>query len=106
SAVGLTANGERAHGRARVLLDLIDVLFALPPVELSRFAPLAFQARDDAVALEILTTAAIELVDTLATIRPAHATGPVVLGGSILGTMPGGNPVAQSLASALGPAEL
>ncbi|GAB3038476.1 BadF/BadG/BcrA/BcrD ATPase family protein [Parafrigoribacterium mesophilum] len=106
SAVGLTATGERAHGRARVLLDLIDVLYALPPVELSRFAPLAFQARDDAVALEILTTAAIELVDTLAAIRPAHATGPVVLGGSILGTMPGGNPVAQSLASALGPAEL
>ena len=90
SAVGLTATGERAHGRARVLLDLIDALYALPPVELSRFAPLAFQVRDDAVALEILPAAAVELVDTLAAIRPAHANGPVVLGGSILGTMPGG----------------
>ena len=106
SAVSLTATGERAHGRLRVLLDLIDVLYAIPPVELSRFAPLAFQSPGDTVADEILRSAAIELVDTLAAIRPAHADGPVVLGGSILGAMPGGNPVAQALASALDGAEL
>jgi N-acetylglucosamine kinase-like BadF-type ATPase len=106
SAVGLTATGERAHGRARVLLDLIDALYAMPPVELSRFAPLAFQARGDAVSDGILRAAAARLVDTLAAIRPEHADGPVVLGGSILGAMPGGNPVAQALASALEGAEL
>ena len=37
----------------------------------------------DPVALEILRAAAAELVDTLAAIRPEHADGPVVLGGSI-----------------------
>jgi glucosamine kinase len=106
SAVGLTATGERAHGRARVLLELIDALYAMPPVELSGFAPLAFQERDDAVAHEILQGAAAELVDTLAAIRPAHAGGPVVLGGSILGAMAHGNPVAQALSSALRGAQL
>jgi glucosamine kinase len=106
SAVGLTATGERAHGRARVLLDLIDALYSMPPVGLSRFAPLAFQSRADPVALEILRAAATELVDTLAAIRTAHAEGPVVLGGSILAPMPGGNPVAKALASELKGAEL
>ncbi|MEO7006944.1 MAG: BadF/BadG/BcrA/BcrD ATPase family protein [Terrimesophilobacter sp.] len=106
SAVGLTDTGERAHGRLRVLLGLIDALYAISPVELSRFAPLAFQSPGDAVAEEILRSAAVELVDTLAAIRPAHASGPVVLGGSILGAMPGGNPVAQALASTLHGAEL
>jgi N-acetylglucosamine kinase-like BadF-type ATPase len=106
SAVGLTATGERAHGRARVLLDLIDALYSVPPVELSRFAPLAVQSPGDPVALEILRAAAIELVATLAAIRTGGADGPVVLGGSILAAMPGGNPVAQALASELSGAEL
>jgi N-acetylglucosamine kinase-like BadF-type ATPase len=106
SAVGLTATGERAHGRARVLLDLIDALYSVPPVELSRFAPLAFQLPGDPVALEILRAAATELVATLAAIRDPDADGPVVLGGSILAARPGGNPVAQALASELKGAEL
>jgi glucosamine kinase len=104
-ALGLVDTGERAHGRRRVLLDLIDALYAIPPVGLSRFAPLAFQAADDQVAQGILKAAAAELVGTLTAIRPADAVGPVVLGGSILGARDR-NPVASALAAALPGAEL
>lgn len=113
AALELTPTAERAHGRSRVLLDLIDALYALPPVRLSRFAPLAFQAQGDPVARAILEDAAAELVATLAAIRLDDADGPVVLGGSILGDIaasagPGSagalspSPVASALAAALG----
>lgn len=101
--LALVDTGEHAHGRRRVLLDLIDALYAMPPVELSRFAPLAFRATDDPVARDILAAAADELVGTLTAIRPADAVGPVVLGGSILGS---GNPVASALTAALPGAHL
>jgi glucosamine kinase len=104
-ALGLVDTGERAQGRRRVLLDIIDALYAIPPVGLSRFAPLAFLAADDPVARAILAEAAEELIGTLTAIRPADAVGPVVLGGSILGAGLD-NPVARALAAALPGAEL
>lgn len=91
--------GEHIEGRPEVLLRLLETLYALRPVELSRFAPLAFQAGDDAVARAIVSDAASALVDTLATVRTTDAAGPLVLGGSVLndGLLGADSPVAATL---------
>ncbi|GAA3859785.1 hypothetical protein GCM10022381_00570 [Leifsonia kafniensis] len=81
----LTATTERRGERPLILLRLVDALYALRPVELSRFAPLAFQAHDDEVACAILADATSALADTLASIWDRGVDGPVVLGGSVLG---------------------
>ncbi|MGO4691993.1 N-acetylglucosamine kinase [Glaciibacter sp. 2TAF33] len=74
-----TQRGERPV----LLAQLVDALYALRPVELSRFAPLAFQAHDDDVARGILADAASELSATLASVRSPGVDGPLVLGGSV-----------------------
>jgi N-acetylglucosamine kinase-like BadF-type ATPase len=80
----LEVTPERIHGRPRVLLDLIDALYNLRPVELSRFAPLAFQAGgQDPVAARIVTAAASALAGTLDAVNDHRLQGPVVIGGSV-----------------------
>jgi glucosamine kinase len=83
-ATQLALAEEPARGRPAVLAQLVDALYALRPVELSRFAPLAFQARDDDVARAILADAASALAATLASVRDPAVDGPLVLGGSVL----------------------
>ena len=99
-ALQLPATPERRDERPVVLLQLLGALYAMRPAELSRFAPLAFQARDDEVARSILVDAAAALVDTLSSVRDPAVDGPLVLGGSVssglLLALPGG-PFARSM---------
>jgi glucosamine kinase len=98
TALQLTSTTQRRDDRPGVLLQLVDALYALRPVELSRFAPLAFQARDDEIARAILADAASALAGTLGSIRDPGVDGPVVLGGSVAtsgllaGILPGDTP--------------
>jgi N-acetylglucosamine kinase-like BadF-type ATPase len=68
------------------LRHLVSWVYALPPVHLARFAPLAFEAlaAEDAVATQIVTRAGRALAATLAAVVTADLDGPVVLGGSVL----------------------
>lgn len=86
SALNLTpgTDEERVEGRPIVLLRLIEALYELRPVELSRFAPLAFQASGDQVASAILAAAASDLVAMLDAVQSTEVSGPLVLGGSVL----------------------
>jgi N-acetylglucosamine kinase-like BadF-type ATPase len=61
---------------------MIETLYALRPVELSRFARLAFASADaDAVAAGIVDDAADALLNTLSAVIVRSVTGPIVLGG-------------------------
>jgi N-acetylglucosamine kinase-like BadF-type ATPase len=82
--LGLELKPDRIHGRPRVLLDMIDALYHLRPVELSSFAPLAFKAAvQDPVAARIVSGAASALASTLDAVRDPAQGGPSVIGGSI-----------------------
>ncbi|MGJ6963866.1 N-acetylglucosamine kinase [Streptosporangium sp. G11] len=73
-----------------------------PPLELARLAPLVSRAaaEGDPVALEIVSTAARLLCETVAEVRQAGETSPIVLAGSVL-TSEG--PVASAVRERLGP---
>jgi N-acetylglucosamine kinase-like BadF-type ATPase len=89
--LGIGADGPRADGRPAVLQALVDATYQLRPVELARFARLAFdaEAAGDEAASEIVAAAARALAVTGAAIAsPDVATGPIVLGGSILARQP------------------
>lgn len=89
SYLGLEERGdELIEGRPRAVQDIIDVLYAWRPVELGRLAPLAFSARGDAVADDIVARAAQALATTLRAVRSAEVSGPVVLGGGVLTKQP------------------
>jgi glucosamine kinase len=93
----------RVQGRPPVLLEVIDRLYAMRPVELSRFAPLAFGAPDDPVASGILSEAAELLGALFAAIHDPGVDGPVVVGGSVLhGLLGAASPVAGRLSGLLG----
>src|SRR6478735_4013146 len=69
------------------LRHLVRRLYAVPPVHLARFAPLAFQAvsaSGDAVAADIITRAGLALANTLSTVLAPELDGPIVLGGGVL----------------------
>ncbi|MEO7122433.1 MAG: BadF/BadG/BcrA/BcrD ATPase family protein [Lacisediminihabitans sp.] len=72
------------RGRPSALIELMEQLYALRPVDLARLAPFAFEAAQDQVARGILEEAAVAIGQLLASTRSAHDNGPVVLGGSIL----------------------
>ncbi|MET0480976.1 MAG: BadF/BadG/BcrA/BcrD ATPase family protein [Mycetocola sp.] len=96
--LGIPATGEPVRGgRIESLRLATDALYRLRPVELSRFAPLAFAARDDATAKAILADAADALADLFTAIASPAVTGPLVLGGSILAQE---GVVAESVAAA------
>ncbi|MFI5085467.1 MAG: N-acetylglucosamine kinase [Actinomycetales bacterium] len=85
AALGIDpASTARSHGRPEAVQRLIKELYALRPVELSRFAPLAVAAVDDDVARLILDQAAAALARTLAAVGDETVPGPVVFGGSVL----------------------
>jgi glucosamine kinase len=71
-------------GRPAVLSRVTDAVYRLRPVELSRFAPLAFAATGDETAMAILTEAAEALARLFGAVASPELTGPLVLGGSIL----------------------
>lgn len=73
-----------ADGRPGVLRLVTDALYRLRPVELSRFAPIAFTVQDDAAARAILAEAAEALARLFGAVASPELTGPLVLGGSIL----------------------
>lgn len=85
------SNGRGADGRPIALRDLVEALYRLRPVELSRFAPLAFEASTDAVARSIVDDAIVELTRLFSAISAPDLVGPLVVGGSIF--------TAQSLVS-------
>jgi glucosamine kinase len=69
------------------LRHLVRRLYAVPPVHLARFAPLAFaavSASGDAVAVDIITRAGLALANTLSTVLAPELDGPIILGGGVL----------------------
>jgi N-acetylglucosamine kinase-like BadF-type ATPase len=64
---------------------LVRMLYAAPPVRLADHAGLAFEVDGDGVAGRILDEAAAALARTLTAVRSPAVSGPVVLGGGILG---------------------
>jgi N-acetylglucosamine kinase-like BadF-type ATPase len=89
--------GDREPVRA-----VVKALYAGPPVRLADFAALVFDTEGDETAEGILDDAAAALVRTLAAVRAPAVTGPVVLGGGILGR---GARVAERVAEAYGATE-
>lgn len=86
SSLELRSTPQHVDGRSAGLLQLMKTLYALRPVELSKFAPLAFQAGEDEVAINILRDAAVALAATLTAVHDHSVVdGPIVLGGSVLG---------------------
>ncbi len=93
-ATGIERTGARSRGRAEELSRLMQELYALRPVELARFAPLAFEAFEhgdidgetsqDVVARDILEVAASGIARVLAAAVETDVDGCVVLGGSVL----------------------
>ncbi|ALV46825.1 hypothetical protein MB46_16350 [Arthrobacter alpinus] len=89
----------RAHGRLRTQQQLILKVYERSPIELSRFAPLVFIAKNDVVAQDIIERAATALAQTLQAVSPNSTAGegpgsdygdghgtelPLVFGGSVL----------------------
>ncbi|WP_113716333.1 N-acetylglucosamine kinase [Arthrobacter dokdonensis] len=73
-----------SYGRTGVLQQLINETYELAPIELSRFAPLVFDAPGDPVAVDIANRAAAALARTLLAVMEGHPGGPLVFGGSVL----------------------
>ncbi|MDF1602662.1 BadF/BadG/BcrA/BcrD ATPase family protein [Nocardioides sp. YIM 152315] len=84
TALVLAQLGVDPDGSGRSALHrMVDVVYDLRPVELSRLAPLAFTV-DDEVAAAIVDGATAALVHTLDTVVDDRVAGPLVLGGSVL----------------------
>ena len=65
----ITETPDSPAGRAQVLRQLVSTLYAWRPVQLSRFAPLAFGVPEDPVAREILVAASSALTELLSAVR-------------------------------------
>ncbi|MDR0285143.1 MAG: hypothetical protein LBI33_09680, partial [Propionibacteriaceae bacterium] len=86
--LGLAEDGRRDEfGRPWVMAPALRQVYALRPVEVSRFAHLAF-ADDDPVAQGIVAAAASGLAATLATVADARVRGPLVLAGGVVSRHP------------------
>jgi glucosamine kinase len=105
-AIETTVGGVR--GRPHSLVSLIEGTYSQRPIDLARFAPLAFVVLDDPVAREILSGAATALAELLVATRDSGIDGPVVLGGGVLvaGLRVAPSIFAQPLERAAGGAEL
>jgi N-acetylglucosamine kinase-like BadF-type ATPase len=84
SRLRLAPSTRTRDGRPELLDQLIAAIYDLRPVELSQFAPMAFDAADDPVARVIVEAAIGELVDLLAVVLDGHRRCQVVVGGSVL----------------------
>lgn len=71
----------REEGRSRALGHVVQALYAMRPVELASFAPLAF-ATHDPVAERILRRAGEHLATTVAAVL--DGPGPLAIGGGVL----------------------
>ena len=104
SRLGVERTSERGpDGRLVGLRRAVDAVYRLRPVELARFAPLAFEAEalGDEVARRIVAEAGDALAATLRAVVVQDVTGPLVLGGSILSHQPSvARPVVQSFHAA------
>jgi N-acetylglucosamine kinase-like BadF-type ATPase len=85
------------------LKAVVRALYAGPPVRLADYAGLAFEVKGDETADRILDEAADALARTLTAVRSPTVSGPVVLGGGILGR---GRDVADRLAASCGADEV
>lgn len=97
------------HGRPAALIGLMAAIYGRRPVELARFAPLAFEAAADGdrEALAIVHGAADALTTTLTSVLDTAIRGPLVLCGSILSRQPSvAEPVAESFRSVMGAEEV
>lgn len=91
SQLGIDPIVERGpNGRGVALDHVVRLIYQMRPVELSRFAPLAFEAAElgDDVALRIVADASDALATTLAAVVVPDVSGPLVFGGSILSQQP------------------
>lgn len=87
TALGIQETAERtADGRPQALADTVDRLYAMRPIQLAEFAPLAFAAAEqgDTIAAHILVEAQRSIVETLAAVSDPAVHGPAVLGGGVL----------------------
>ncbi|WP_167006279.1 BadF/BadG/BcrA/BcrD ATPase family protein [Mumia sp. ZJ430] len=75
-----TATGPRLP----VLEELVDVVYAMRPVRLAQFAPLAFADPADPVARAIVDETTTALSRTIVAAIDQDVDGPLVLGGSVL----------------------
>ena len=82
--LGIDDTHDTDESRRSSLSRLTEIVYGMRPVRLARFAPLAFTVGDDAVALEIVETAAEALARTLGSVTDTAIDGPLVLGGSVL----------------------
>jgi glucosamine kinase len=85
------------------IIAVLRVLYDAPPVRLADYAPLVFEVDGDATADRILDGAAAALERTLDAVRSPTVSGPVVLGGGILGR---GDQLVDRLVAARGAAEV
>ena len=72
------------ESRPSSLSRLTEIVYGMRPVQLARFAPVAFAVGDDAAAAAIVEGASQALARTLATVLDDGIDGPLVLGGSVL----------------------
>lgn len=99
----LDVPAQTAPGDRLPITAVVRTLYAGPPVRLADYAGLAFEVDGDAAADRILDDAAAALARTLTAVRSSTVSGPVVLGGGILGR---GSQLADRLATACGADEL
>jgi glucosamine kinase len=84
-------------GDREPIMAVVRALYASPPVRLADFAGLVFEVNGDRTADRILDDAAASLARTLTAVRSPTVSGPIVLGGGILGR---GRQLADRLAAA------
>lgn len=104
-SLGLAEDRSRVDGRPAVLQRLVRALYLLPPVQLSRWAPLAFELEgEDEVARGIVRDGVEALAALLRRVRRAQSEGPLVFGGSVLieGVLPLADDLLQPLVDAAG----
>jgi glucosamine kinase len=94
--------GADADDREPIMV-VVRALYAGPPVRLADLAGVAFEVSGDEIADRILDGAAAALARTLTAVRSPGVSGPVVLGGGILGH---GGQVADRLAASCGAEEV
>jgi glucosamine kinase len=85
------------------IIAMVRALYAAPPVRLADHARLVFEVAGDETAECIVDGAAAALARTLDAVRTPTVSGPVVLGGGILGR---GGQLADRLAAASGADEV
>jgi N-acetylglucosamine kinase-like BadF-type ATPase len=75
-------------GDREPIVAVVRALYASPPVRLADYAGLVFEVGEDGTADRILDDAAAALARTLTAVRSPAVSGPLVLGGGILGRGP------------------